>query len=129
VLLQPGKDANLRPFNTADSAAFRAAGLSRPGSAGWRCEGARLTRRHEGVAPDRRLREDGVLHKKRYERSRYLDENKQNIDKMPGEISDIYGKPTRFLQKKTALWRQFADSMQFFTGFFVHDSLPIRVRS
>jgi hypothetical protein len=37
---------------------------------------------------------------KRYERSRYLYENKQNMGKMPGEKSDIYGKPTRFLQKK-----------------------------
>jgi len=57
-----------------------------------------------------------------------MDENKQNIDKMPGEKSDIYGKPTRFLQKKAALWRQFTGSMQFFSGFFAHYSLQIRCR-
>jgi hypothetical protein len=48
----------------------------------------------------------GVLQKKmlkRYERSQYVYENKQNMDKMPGEKSDIYVEPTRVLQKKAAL--------------------------
>ena len=65
MLLQPGKDANFPPFGAANSTAFRAAGLSRPRSAGWRRERARLDCRHEGAVTDRCLREDRVLHKKR----------------------------------------------------------------
>ncbi len=42
------------------------------------------------------------------ERSRYVCENKQKYDKMPGEISDIYGKATRFLQKIADFEGQFA---------------------
>ncbi len=33
------------------------------------------------------------------DRSRYIYENKQNCDIMPGEMSDIYGKVTRILQQ------------------------------
>jgi len=35
---------------------------------------------------------------KKWDRSRYVYENKQNSDKMPGEKSDIYVAMTRFLQ-------------------------------
>ena len=47
------------------------------------------------------------------ERSRYVYENKQNYDKMPGEISDIYGKAARFLPKIADFEGQFAVILRF----------------
>ena len=38
----------------------------------------------------------------------YVYENKQNYDKMSGEMSDIFGKVTRFLQIIAAFGGQFA---------------------
>ena len=47
------------------------------------------------------------------DRSRYVYENKQNYDKMPGEMSDIFGKVTRFLQKIADFEGQFALILRF----------------
>ncbi len=38
-----------------------------------------------------------------YEQSRYVYENKENYDKMPDEMSDIYGKMKPILQKIASL--------------------------
>jgi len=45
--------------------------------------------------------------------SRYVYENKQNHDKMAGEMSDIFGKVTRFLQKITDFEGQYAVFRRF----------------
>jgi len=45
--------------------------------------------------------------------SRYVYENKQNYDKMPGEMSDIFGKATRFLQKIADFEGQYAVFLRF----------------
>ena len=42
------------------------------------------------------------------DQSRYVYENKENYDKMPGEMSDIYGKVKPILQKITNLEGQIA---------------------
>ena len=45
--------------------------------------------------------------------SRYVYENKQNYDKMPGNMSDIFGKATRFLQKIADFEGQYAVFLRF----------------
>ena len=52
-----------------------------------------------------------------YEGSRYVYENKQNMDKMTAEMSDIYGNLTRILQNFPAFEAQFAGICVFGTGF------------
>ena len=51
------------------------------------------------------------------ERSRYMYENNQNMDKMPDEMSDIFGNITWILQNFPGFEGQFAGICVFDTGF------------
>jgi hypothetical protein len=51
------------------------------------------------------------------ERSHYVYENKQNMDKMPHEMSDIYGNMTRILQNFPAFDAPLAGICVFGTRF------------
>jgi hypothetical protein len=64
--------------------------------------GRRPSRRRHHALNRQKARIAGLVHhkiKKYCDQSRYVYENKQNSDKMPGERLDIYIKVTRFLQK------------------------------
>jgi len=52
-----------------------------------------------------------------YGRSQYVYENKQNMDKIADEMSDICGNLTRILQNFPAFEAQFAGICVFGTGF------------
>ncbi len=66
---------------------------------------------------------------KRYDRSQYVFENKQNIDKMPDKDSDIYVEVTRVLQKNAPRDGNMTVQFAFLRLFFVHNTIDICLQS